>query len=114
MNIFLFTATDTITLLPEKNVAESKELILSRHTTLEGDDSFFKFGVFDKFNLPLRVVPFSDGLLMNEWWLNREQLTFDFDNSMIDVKIVSLTRPFTQIDKPYFDLWKGNLNLEQT
>lgn len=113
---YLSDGSITVSLDISWNSAVPTNLIFSRDQTIGGKDSYTLWSSFDVWDLSVRWFPGSDAAQLNEWWRNSRTLTFVFEpetgQPTHSVKIVGGVQPFTQLEKPYNDLFSGVISLE--
>lgn len=80
--------------------------------TIGGREQTFFWNNYDGFDFSAQNVPSSDAAQVNEWWRNQTQLTLVFDGVTYTTRIVG-NQPFSQVNKPYFDEWKGQIMVER-
>ena len=111
MSVILHSSTTSLSVDVGYDLEDRKTELFQRHSTVSGRDVFFDYGEFNRFNLPIIHIPFSDGKQINEWWEDMEELTFEFDSISYTVKVVNTAKPFASIQFPYWDFWKGSVFL---
>ena len=128
-SIIITSLVDSASLLldPDQNYVSRAVENQVRHTSLGGVDVVYTYNPYTNFStLPLRVgeykdiryniryTPYSQAMLVNEWWLNQHRLSIsEFEiNGILELftaHLINQTAPFTTSTKPYHDLWQGVL-----
>lgn len=101
-----------VSLYPTYDMANQQELLVNRDFTINGNIAQFLWGNFTRFELPLEYIQDSDMLQINDWWNNNNQLVFYFDNTEYNIRIVNEDQPIQNLQRPYNNVWGGNLIVE--
>ena len=115
--MILNSSVNTLTLYPEIEVSRPEELLKQNVFTLGGRLSqFYENKTDNKINMELTFMTTSDASLINQWWTDQDSI------SMVDPLmgvnsgsffIANTEQPFRQLHRPYNNMWKGSIILEQ-
>ena len=84
----------------------------SQHETRTGKLFTYKWGERRLFELECEYVDQTTRAIVNSWWWTNTQLLFIQDGVTVrSVTIINDNIPFAENQKPYKDLYKGNIKL---
>ncbi len=112
MTTTISDGTTSIDIDPEWSSARIGKIIKANIGTLGGRDAVFNWGNYRAWQIPLRNVPNSDTQKINEWWETEVQLTFFFDSTTWDIRLINNVNPLTSLSIPYGDEYDGTLAVE--
>jgi len=110
------TSSNPVVLHPDFTMIEAVQMHRSEHTTIGGRDSYHKYSQFTSWRLSLIYVPDSDTQQINEWQQTSERLLFVTDvnttTEINEVRITNRATPLPRQQRPYTDLFQGEIMLE--
>ena len=106
-----------------------REVIREDMQSIGGKNYSYHWGSFNAWSIPIDYIPSSDAAQVNEWYRDREELTFHYEgdfilnnpvNGVLDenhlwdsTNVYIMGQPFQQMKKPYQTAWRGNLTIEE-
>jgi hypothetical protein len=114
MAIYFYSDTTTIDLDPIVRGYTARDGISKfERSSISGAQYFKIYGDWIQHYMPFSYVPYSDGLQFNEWYRGQTNLTLHFEGAESTIRLGGALPPFTTIERPYTDLWKGSLQIEE-
>jgi hypothetical protein len=114
--IFEYEQSGVIQIYPTFEFKRFKRQIRSDHRMKGGSLFSFKWGDYERFEIPLEYVPVSKQQLVNEWWRDDNIIYFkQYSGSIWEVntcQIVNKEAPLQKRQKPYTDYFQGKVILE--
>ena len=115
--MIIHSTVDSLQLFPEDNISRPEEILRKNTFTIGGRlAQFYEEKLDTKVNLDLTFMTTSDASLINQWWTDQTAITVvdDFlDVSSGSFFITNQGQPFRQLHRPYNNMWRGGLTLEQ-
>ena len=110
------TAGDSINVYPEFDYKSSSRQIRS---DMRATDRLFQYrlGAYRRFSFSLEYVVASEAAQINSWFhVNQDLLFFVSSDTTIEtysVRLVNQESPLSQLSKPYQNMFKGKIELEE-
>lgn len=110
------SSVDAVQIYPTYEYKPSEEKIDSVHRSRSGSLYQYKWGDYEKWEVPVEYVPNSIAATINSWWnTNTELLFFIVSDSNVEVNSIILRndkRPLAEFNKPYDVYKKGKIIME--
>lgn len=91
---------------------DSAVRIENTHRVRDGGLYIYKWGGFDKINLPVSFVNSSYQAIVNSWWDSGAALVYTNGTDVSSVYVRNKSKPIDTLMKPYDDQFKGVIILE--
>lgn len=120
MDVHLLSSIDATTHVqidPLFSFRDSRNINETVIRTQEGELKSIVWDGYNRYNLPLTYVSSNIMSYINNLWVNNTDvyLIFNFNTASeenIRCGIINTTKPLPQKNRPYNDLWQGNLILQ--
>jgi len=115
--MIVHSTVDSMEILPELDISRPEELLKKNRFTLAGRlAQFYENKTDNKLNFSLTYMTNSDASLINQWWT--DQTVLNVVEEFLDITsstyfITNQEQPFSQLHRPYNDLWQGQIILEE-
>lgn len=115
MSYLLFPSSGNhVTLEPEWDFDRNDKKIEDVHRTRAGREYRYKWSSYRVFKFGNTFVTSGVAAVVNSWWDSNTNLLFmkSGDTQVFSVRLVNKDLPFGRFQKPYDDLYQGNIELE--
>lgn len=112
-DFFLFSDSSTsVTINPEWGYADPKAKIQARHRSTTGAEYSYTYATYQTFKVPVSYVTSADRYQIQQWWESNTSLSWmEEGTTAVTVRITNDTFPLSKRNKPYYDLFMGELEL---
>lgn len=110
------TSATAVTLNVLHSHKRRKRQIRNAHRARAGGHYLYKWGDFEKFRVPVEFLSPANAGIVNSWWDTNTQLilfiTSGGSTQVNSVMIMNDESPLQQMQKPWFEHFKGVIDLE--